>query len=177
MKQRKYPVLQLTRNAPKDDNRDERMENLMTSLYWASACDLEGVNSYGSWVLNGGNELVTYIRDKLNLVLYAWEGPLTVSEINRLIDYDLDGLCYDLIDLKIGSTKKRRRGPSNDENEDETNEVDHVTFANRQNVIAPLGSSLTSVNGSTNILLQRESSSHLYTKRPVKVSSNSNRLA
>ena len=111
LKQRKYPVLQLTRNAPFNPaTRDQRLAIIMKGILWANASDLEGVNSFGQWVLEGSIERVKLIREKLNLILYAWQGPLTVTEINRLIDFDLDGLCYDLIDLKIGFTKKKKEG-------------------------------------------------------------------
>lgn len=158
LKQRKYPVLQLTRNVASQVNpetRDPRFGLPAKGLLWANASDLEGVNSYGQWVLEGGLGRVELIRKKLNLILYAWQGPLTVSEINRLIDYDLDGLCYDLIDLKIASTKKRRRGSP--EIEDEKSKLDNVTLANRQNLIA----TLRSLHGSGAIFQQDTNSTSL----------------
>lgn len=128
LKQRKYAVLQLTERKQLDPPSRDARRTPSVGILWAAASDLEGVNCYGGWIVDGGEERADLIRGRLNLILYAWQGSLSVSEINRLIDYDLDGLCYDLLDLKIGSTKKRRRRSV--ENEDETSKLDYETLPN-----------------------------------------------
>jgi hypothetical protein len=40
----------------------------------------------------------------------VWEGPLTPDQLNQLIDDDVDGLCYDKVDLKRKHVKERARG-------------------------------------------------------------------
>ena len=110
LKQRKYPVFLLTRNGGYDPpTSDEKRNNIELGINFAAAMQLSGVNSYGEYILRKGPSFVDFMHKNLDLIVYCWEGPLTVQQLDTLIIMDVDGLCYDKIDLKRSKVKDSDR--------------------------------------------------------------------
>lgn len=96
LKQTKYPVMLLTRNQEySPQTRDLRQANREMGIRFASADHFHGVNCFADYMLSKGAEFVDWIHNQLNLLAYVWEGPLDVTEVNQLIEMDVDGICYD----------------------------------------------------------------------------------
>ena len=110
LKQTKYPSFLLTRNGGYDPpTSDEKRNNIELGIIFAAAVNLVGVNSYGEYILTKGTPFVSFLHKNLDLIVYCWEGPLTPTQLNTLIDMDVDGLCYDKIDLKRSQVKESNR--------------------------------------------------------------------
>jgi hypothetical protein len=62
---------------------------------FASADRIHGVNCYADYILSKGAAFVNQLQDRMNLVVYTWKGPLNVTEVDRLIEMNVDGICYD----------------------------------------------------------------------------------
>jgi len=111
LKQTRYPVFLLTKNGDYNPpTSDVRRSNIDMGMKFASASSFTGVNAYGEYILSRGRHYVDLIHRNLDLIVYVWEGPLTPDQLNQLIDDDVDGLCYDKVDLKRKDVKESGRG-------------------------------------------------------------------
>lgn len=96
LKQSKHPVMLLTRNQEySPQTRDMRQANREMGIRFASADHFHGVNCFGNYILSKGADFVSLLHRQLNLLVYTWEGPLDVNQVNQLIQMDVDGICYD----------------------------------------------------------------------------------
>ena len=96
LKQTRYPVMLLTRNQEySPPSRDLRQGDREMGIRFASADRMHGVNCFGEFILSKGAAFVEYVHQRLNLLMYTWEGPLDVAQVQQLIDMHVDGICYD----------------------------------------------------------------------------------
>lgn len=74
--------------------RDLRQADRDIGVRYAAADHFHGVNLFGHYVLPKGAAFVNWLH-RLNLLVYTWEGPLDVPDIDQLIEMNVDGICYD----------------------------------------------------------------------------------